>query len=166
MPHLRVAAPAKRSLDRLRERGGGAQLHSGHTYGHLIPGANLSFVDRLDEIPPEPAETSPQQSAPPAQPGEMELPPDLVQVVEKVGGSAWTRTTDLRIMSRLPGDDSKEFQQDSSVDSGKLLQNPQPPRNQEQAIPPANQAKDEGHAPTKGDCPPPLPPSGPIPRKQ
>jgi integrase len=34
-------------------------------YGHLIPGANLSFVDRLDEITPEPAETSPQQSARP-----------------------------------------------------------------------------------------------------
>jgi integrase len=68
------------------------------TYGHLIPGANLSFVDRVDEVPPEPAEISPQQSARPAQPGEMELPPDLVQVVEKVGGGAWTRTTDLRIM--------------------------------------------------------------------
>jgi hypothetical protein len=62
-------------------------------------------------------------------------------------------------MSRLPGDDSKEFQQDSSVDSGKLLQNPQPPRNQEQAIPPANKAKDEGPAPTTGDCPSPLPAS-------
>jgi hypothetical protein len=77
-----------------------------YAYGHLIPGANLSFVDRLAEIPPEPAETSPQQSAPPAQPGEMEIPPDLVEVVdvrsgtgnEKVGGGAWTRTTDLRIM--------------------------------------------------------------------
>jgi hypothetical protein len=67
-------------------------------YGHLIPGANLSFIDRLDEITPEPAETSPQQSATPAQPGEMELPADLLQVVEEIGGGAWTRTTDLRIM--------------------------------------------------------------------
>jgi hypothetical protein len=41
-----------------------------------------------------------------------------------IGGGAWTRTTDLR-MSRQPGDDSEEFQRNSSVDSGKLLQNPQ-----------------------------------------
>jgi integrase len=67
-------------------------------YGHLIPGANVSFVDRLDEIVPEPAETTPQQSATPAQLGEMEIPPDLLQVVEEIGGGAWTRTTDLRIM--------------------------------------------------------------------
>jgi hypothetical protein len=54
-------------------------------------------------------------------------------------------------MSRQPDDDSKELQQHDSVDSGKLMQNPQPPRNQEQTIPPAKQAKDEGHAPTTGD---------------
>jgi hypothetical protein len=30
-PHFRVAAPAKRSLDRLRKRADGAQLHSGHS---------------------------------------------------------------------------------------------------------------------------------------
>jgi hypothetical protein len=29
---------------------------------------------------------------------QMELPPDLLQVVEEIGGGAWTRTTDLRIM--------------------------------------------------------------------
>ena len=67
-------------------------------YGHLIPGASLSFVDRLDDLLPESAETSPQQSARPAQPGKMEIPPDLVQVIEEIGGGAWTRTTDLRIM--------------------------------------------------------------------
>jgi hypothetical protein len=67
-------------------------------YGHLIRGANLSFVDRLDEVAADRVETTPQQSAPPAQPGEMELPPDLLQVVEEIGGGAWTRTTDLRIM--------------------------------------------------------------------
>lgn len=44
------------------------------TYGHLIPGANVSFVDRLDEVPVEKAKTSPQQSATPAQPREMEIP--------------------------------------------------------------------------------------------
>jgi len=32
-------------------------------------------------------------------------------------------------MSRPPGVDSKQLQQDSSADSGKVLQNQQPPRN-------------------------------------
>jgi hypothetical protein len=68
------------------------------TYGHLIPGANVSFVDRLDEVPVERAKTSPQQSATPAQPRETEIPPDLAQVVEEIGGGGWTRTNDLRIM--------------------------------------------------------------------
>ena len=68
------------------------------TYGHLIPGANVSFVDRLDEVPVEKAKTSPQQSATPAQQGEMEIPPDLLQVVEEIGGGGRTRTYDLRIM--------------------------------------------------------------------
>jgi integrase len=67
-------------------------------YGHLIPGADVCFVDRLDEILVEKPETTPQQSAPPAQQGEMEASPDLLQVVEGFGGGAWTRTTDLRIM--------------------------------------------------------------------
>ena len=53
-------------------------------YGHLIPGANVCFVDRLDQVPAELAETTPQQSAPPAQQGEMEVPLDLLQVVMKL----------------------------------------------------------------------------------
>jgi integrase len=68
------------------------------TYGHLIPGANVCFVDRLDEVSPDPKETTPQQSATPAQHGEMEVPPDLMQVVEGFGGGGRTRTSDLRIM--------------------------------------------------------------------
>jgi len=48
---------------------------------------------------------------------------------EEFGGGEWTRTTDLRIMSRPTGADSKEVQQDESADSGKVLQNPQPRRN-------------------------------------
>ena len=35
------------------------------TYGHLIPGANVSFVDRSDEIPTDEPKTSRQQSATP-----------------------------------------------------------------------------------------------------
>jgi len=67
-------------------------------YGHLIPGANVNFVDRLDEVPRVEVETDRPQSAPPAQQGEMEVPPDLAQVVEGIGGGGWTRTNDLRIM--------------------------------------------------------------------
>ena len=67
-------------------------------YGHLIPGANVCFVDRLDGVLAEEGKTSPQQSATPAQPGEMEVPPDLLQVVEGIGGGGRTRTYDLRIM--------------------------------------------------------------------
>ena len=67
-------------------------------YGHLIPDADVCFVDRLDAVPAEKAETVPQQSARPAQPGEMEIPSDLLQVVEEIGGGGWTRTNDLRIM--------------------------------------------------------------------
>jgi integrase len=67
-------------------------------YGHLIPGANVCFVDRLDVIQAGEGETTPQQSAPPAQLREMEIPPDLLQVVEEIGGGGRTRTYDLRIM--------------------------------------------------------------------
>jgi hypothetical protein len=67
-------------------------------YGHLIPGANVCFVDRLDGVPAEEAKTSPQHSARPAQQGEIEVPRELMQVVDGIGGGEWTRTTDLRIM--------------------------------------------------------------------
>jgi hypothetical protein len=48
---------------------------------------------------------------------------------EFIGGGGWTRTNDLRIMSRQPVTDSTQVQQDGSANSGKILQNPQPPRN-------------------------------------
>jgi integrase len=62
------------------------------TYGHLIPGANVNWVDRLD------SETSPQQSATNPQQSREELPEDVLQPIEEIGGGEWTRTTDLRIM--------------------------------------------------------------------
>ena len=67
-------------------------------YGHLIPGANVSFVDRLDSIAEVKPETSWQQSATPAQlpqARETVVPPE---VADLIGGGEWTRTTDLRIM--------------------------------------------------------------------
>jgi hypothetical protein len=47
----------------------------------------------------------------------------------RIGGGGRTRTYDLRIMSQSTESDSKQDQQVTSAESGKLLQNPQPPRN-------------------------------------
>ena len=58
------------------------------------------------------------------------------------GGGGRTRTYDLRIMSCQPDADSKESQQDESADSGKVLQNPHPPRNQERPVPPKESSQD------------------------
>jgi integrase len=68
------------------------------TYGHLIPGANVSFVDRLDSTAEPNAGTSWEQSATPAQLAEVrktEVPPE---VADLIGGGGRTRTYDLRIM--------------------------------------------------------------------
>ena len=67
-------------------------------YGHLIPGANVSFVDRLDAKPEGADKTTPRISAnqtqtPTAERGE--IPPEAVDLI---GGGGWTRTNDLRIM--------------------------------------------------------------------
>jgi hypothetical protein len=50
-------------------------------------------------------------------------------VVDLIGGGEWNRT-DLRVMSRLTGVDSKGNKGLSSAESGKIPKNPQPPRNQ------------------------------------
>jgi integrase len=71
-------------------------------YGHLIPGANVSFVDRLDEVPRQDEKTSP-QTATQAQPPEESEAETPSEVVDLIGGGAWTRTTDLRIMRTQEG---------------------------------------------------------------
>jgi hypothetical protein len=53
----------------------------------------------------------------------------FVQAADLIGGGAWTRTTDLRIMRPEAPTASKEDKELSSAESGKVLQNPQPPRN-------------------------------------
>ena len=63
------------------------------TYGHLIPGANVSFVDRLDSTAEPKAETSWQQSATPAQLAEVPKPRFHAEVADLIGGGEWTRTT-------------------------------------------------------------------------
>jgi len=69
-------------------------------YGHLIPGANVSFVDRLDvdEKSDEKAEEGQQQNATQAQlPSEAETPIPS-ELADLIGGGGRTRTYDLRIM--------------------------------------------------------------------
>ena len=80
------------------ERGIGLCSGSVDTYGHLIPGANVSFVDRLDSTPEANAETNWQRSATPAQLAEVDETAALPELIDLIGGGAWTRTTDLRIM--------------------------------------------------------------------
>jgi integrase len=67
-------------------------------YGHLIPGPNVSFVDSLDRVPKEPEKTSQQQNATQAQQPENCESGIPAEVTDLIGGGAWTRTTDLRIM--------------------------------------------------------------------
>jgi hypothetical protein len=67
-------------------------------YGHLIPGANVWFVDTLDGQAGRHGETTTEQNATPAQPSpqsETEIPPE---VADLIGGGGRTRTYDLRIM--------------------------------------------------------------------
>src|SRR5205823_12696546 len=77
-------------------------------YGHLIPGANVSFVDRLDSTAEPNAGTSWQQSATPAQQAEVGKTEVPQEVADLIGGGEWTRSTDLRIMSPFTGTESKD----------------------------------------------------------
>lgn len=65
------------------------------TYGHLVPGADIAWVDKLD------AATDPQPSATQEQPDENTPSADLLQLIENVGGPARIRTLDQRIMSPM-----------------------------------------------------------------
>jgi hypothetical protein len=66
-------------------------------YSHVIPGANQSFVDRLDEVEPAIVETAPHNPQLPRNQAKCRFL-DFSEVIEEFGGGAWTRTTDLRIM--------------------------------------------------------------------
>ncbi len=66
------------------------------TYGHLIPGANISYVDRLDAIAT--GNSSTQKSANRTQTPELATEQNSPQAADLIGGGGWTRTSDLRIM--------------------------------------------------------------------
>jgi len=67
-------------------------------YGHLIPGANVSFVDRLDDALEQGEKTTRQQNATQAQPPSKTDTTNPPEVIDFIGGGGWTRTNDLRIM--------------------------------------------------------------------
>ena len=56
------------------------------TYGHLIPGANVSFVDRLDQKSVSKYAKMPQQSAPPAHPEENGISDIQAYLTDLLGG--------------------------------------------------------------------------------
>jgi integrase len=56
------------------------------TYGHLIPGADVAWIDKLD------APTSPQPSATPVQPDTIEESDETSEVIENIGEPGRTRT--------------------------------------------------------------------------
>jgi len=69
------------------------------TYGHLIPCADVSYVDRLDQKSPELIQSTRQPSATPAQPSE-DLETELPAYVDEIiGGGGQDRTADLRVMN-------------------------------------------------------------------
>jgi hypothetical protein len=74
----------------------------------------------------------------------MKVPPDLMQVIDKIGGGGRTRTYDLRIMSPEEAVAGKEDKGLSSEKSGKVRQDPQPPRNHTPTVPSSNKPRSEG----------------------
>jgi integrase len=69
------------------------------TYGHLIPGADVCYVDRLDQKSSKKAPSRPQPSATPAQPSEYDGTVIPAYVTDLIGGGGQNRTADLRVMS-------------------------------------------------------------------
>ena len=64
-------------------------------YAHLIPGANVEAIDRLD------SETSPQPNATYTQPADIQEEKEVAEVVEKLGAGERSRTSDLLITNQL-----------------------------------------------------------------
>ena len=65
------------------------------TYGHLIPGADVAWIDKLDAL------TSPQPSATPVQPDTIEESDETSEVIENVGEPGRTRTCNPLISTYL-----------------------------------------------------------------
>jgi len=64
------------------------------TYGHLISGANVSYVDWLDTT----LTKTPQRSATRTQTLDHKIEQIPPEAIDLIGGGGWTRASDLRIM--------------------------------------------------------------------
>ena len=95
------------------------------TYGHLIPGADIAWVDRLD------SKTAAQQNATPAQQAPRTPQKDCVEVLEKNWLPPRDSNPDMLIQSSIRETEGKEDKRLSSEKSSKVLQNPQQDRNKE-----------------------------------
>ena len=81
------------SLTYVKQQMGHASIQTTvDTYGHLIPGADVNWVDRLDPVPNSQQTATKQQHLAEVQTRESS------QSTEKIGGGGWTRTNDLGIM--------------------------------------------------------------------
>jgi len=69
------------------------------TYGHLIPGADISYFDLLDRKSVVKHTAYRQQSATPAQPDENLEAAIPAYLIDLIGGGARDRTADLRVMN-------------------------------------------------------------------
>ena len=84
------------SLAYVKEQMGHSSIQvTADIYGHLIPGADIKWIDRLDEI------TSPQQSATPAQPEAMADQQLEMEVIEKIWLPPRDSNPDMLIQSQL-----------------------------------------------------------------
>jgi integrase len=81
------------SLPYVRDQMGHSSIQvTADVYGHLLPGANVECIDKLD------APTSPQLSATQAQPAGDDVPAEVRQLLENIGAGGGTRTHGLGIM--------------------------------------------------------------------
>ena len=97
------------------------------TYGHLIPGADISWMDRVDAAPQ--TDLNPTQTE-----REMgnEADADSLQPTlpaEVLGGGGWTRTSDLRIMRLTERTKTKTIKGWGSAKQRKVKRNLQLGRN-------------------------------------
>ena len=84
------------SLDYVKDQMGHSSIQiTVDTYGHLIPGADINWIDGLDR------RTSSQQNATPAQLDVLQEEPESPQVVDKDGERGRNRTFNLLIKSQL-----------------------------------------------------------------
>jgi hypothetical protein len=99
------------------------------TYGHLVPGADIAWVDKLD------AATKPQPAATYTQPDESPGDTAMPQLLENAGGPARIRTLDQRIMSSPVPSEAEEDKSVTSAKQGKVRQKLQPGRNLDSVVP-------------------------------